>query len=213
MSPRKPFSNQLLTALSDEDFAPLEAHLEPIELKVRGSVDQANQPIRHIVFPLSGIVSLIAHEGEYQLEVGIVGREGMTGAPLVLGVDKSPQESFVQVAGEGVRISVAAFKRALAQRPTLRAPLLLYVHALLQQTAQTALANGRCTIEERLARWLLMVQDRIGGNDVPLQQLEGDGAIRNVRGLITIRDRHKLEDLAGGAYRPPQPLSQVVQNG
>ena len=200
---------------------------------MRGSVDQANQPIRHIVFPLSGIVSLIAHEGEYQLEVGIVGREGMTGAPLVLGVDKSPQESFVQVAGEGVRISVAAFKRALAQRPTLRAPLLLYVHALLQQTAQTALANGRCTIEERLARWLLMVQDRVGGNDVPLtheflaimlgvrrpgisvalQELERAGTIRNVRGLITIRDRHKLEDLAGGAYRPLQPLQQAALTG
>src|ERR1041385_2549605 len=106
MSPRKPFSNQLLTGLPDDDLEALEPHLKPIKLTVRDMLDHADEPIRAIVFPLSGIISLITREGEYELEVGIIGREGMTGAPVVLGVESSPQETFVQVAGEGVQIGV-----------------------------------------------------------------------------------------------------------
>jgi CRP-like cAMP-binding protein len=125
------------------------------------------------------------------------------------------------VAGEGLRIGTREFKQALADSPSLNARVLSYVRLLLLQTAQTAFANGRYTIEERLARWLLMSHDRLDGDEVPLtheflslmlgvrrpgvtvalQTLEGEHAIRNVRGLITVLDRHRLEDIAGGAYQ------------
>jgi CRP-like cAMP-binding protein len=212
-----------LARLRPDDFMRLKPHLRPFPLPVRENIEQPNQAILRVVFPTSGMVSVVAHEGEYQLEVGIIGREGMTGTAILLGSNTSPQESFVQIAGEGVAIDSAEFKRALADRPSLQAALLRYVHALLQQTAQTALANGRCTIEQRLARWLLMCEDRLGRKEIPLtheflsimlgvrrpgvtvalQLLEGDGAIRNERGLITILHRDRLEEMAGGAYRPP----------
>jgi CRP-like cAMP-binding protein len=222
VAPKPTHPNQLLAALGPKDFARLEPHLKPTTLAVRQRFERPNEVIPQVVFPTSGMVSIVAHEGEFQLEVGIVGRDGMTGTAIVLGADCSPQESFVQVAGDGVTVEAGELKRALADRPTLLASLLRYVHALLAQTAQTALANGRCTIEERLARWLLMVQDRVGGNEIPLtheflsimlgvrrpgitvalQMLEGEHAIKNDRGRITITKRGKLEDLAGGAYRP-----------
>ena len=222
MSPRNTHPNQLLAALQPTDFARLEPHLQPFPLVVHADIELPNQAFARVVFPSSGLVSVVAHEGEYQLEVGIIGREGMTGTALLLGADTSPQQSFVQVAGEAVAIDTKEFKRALADRPSLWKSLLRYVHDLLLQTAQTALANGRCTIEERLARWLLMTQERIGGTDVPftheflslmlgvrrpgitvaLQALEGQRAVKNARGLISILKREKLVDLAGGAYRP-----------
>jgi CRP-like cAMP-binding protein len=142
---------------------------------------------------------------------------------LLLGKDTSDQECFVQVAGEAAVIDVEEFKRAIAERRSLHTSLLPYVHALLQQTVQTALANGRFTIEERLARWLLLSHDRLGVNQIPLtheflsimlgvrrpgvtvalQILEGKHAIKNERGVINILKRTKLEELANGAYRGP----------
>jgi CRP-like cAMP-binding protein len=215
-------SNQVLAGLRLDDFLRLEPHLHAFPLPVRQNIEQPDQAIRQVVFPTSGMVSVVAHEGEYQLEVGIIGREGMTGVALLLGADTTPQESFVQIAGQGVAIETGEFKRALADRPSLHNALLRYAHALMLQTAQTALANGRLTIEERLARWLLMCGDRLGTDQIPLtheflsimlgvrrpgvtvalQVLEGEGAIRNDRGLITILKRAKLAKLAGGAYRP-----------
>jgi CRP-like cAMP-binding protein len=214
--------NQVLAALQPGDFARLQPHLRPLTLALRDDLEFPNQPIGRVVFPVSGLLSLIAHQGEYQLEVGIVGRDGMTGTALLLGAEAPSQQCFVQVAGEGVSVETGEFKRALTDRPTLHASFLRYVHALLMQTAQTALANGRCTITERLARWLLMSQDRLGGNEVPLTHeflslmlgvrrsgvtealhiLERKGAIGNRRGLITVLRRRKLEDLAAGASRP-----------
>jgi CRP-like cAMP-binding protein len=221
LSSRHRHPNHLLAALHPDDFTRLQPHLRPRTFAVRDNLEQPNVAIRRVVFPASGMLSIVAHEGEYELEVGIIGREGMTGTALVLGGNSSPQECFVQIAGEGVELDASEFKRALADRPSLRMSLLRYVNALLLQTAQTAVANGRCTVDERLARWLLMSQDRVGRPEIPLtheflsimlgvrrpsiteaiQLLEGAGAIRNQRGLIHILRRDKLEDLAGGAYR------------
>jgi CRP-like cAMP-binding protein len=221
MSPQR-YNNHVLKSLNAKDWARLEPHLEASPLTVRQSIENVEQPIAYVYFPLSGIVSIVAHEGEYEIEVGIVGRDGMTGTSVVLGSDTAALECFVQVAGHAVRIRAAELKRALNESPTLAKSLLAYVRDLLLQTAQTAVANGRCTVEERLARWLLMTQDRIDDEEMPmtheflaimlgvrrpgitvaLNALEKDGAIRNVRGLVTILDRGALEDLAGGAYRP-----------
>jgi CRP-like cAMP-binding protein len=225
MSSPHTYSNQILASLAAKDFARLEPHLQHITLNVRQEIEDAGEPIQFIYFPLSGMVSIVAHEGGNDLEVGIVGRDGMTGTSVVLGSDTAPHESFVQVMGDAVRIATTEFKRAVAESPSLNRPFLAYVGALLRQTAQTAVANGRCTIDQRLARWLLMTQDRIGGNEVPLTHeflslmlgvrrpgitvavhtLEKEGAVHHHRGVIAILDREKLEGLAGGAYRRPDP--------
>lgn len=210
--------NQVLASLDRADFARIAPHLRPLTLRVRDNIHQPGQRITRVVFPTSGLLSLVAQ----RLEVGIIGPDGMSAASLLLGAEQSDQECFVQVAGDAVVLESAELERAIAERRSLHLALLRYVHSLLQQTVHTAMANGRCTIEQRLARWLLMSQDRLGGVEIPLtheflalmlgtrrpgvtlalQMLEGQGTIKNVRGLVTIRSRSKLERLCEGFYRP-----------
>jgi CRP-like cAMP-binding protein len=192
-------------------------------MPVRMELEVANEPIPHVYFPSSAITSIVAGAGEERIEVGLVGRDGMTGINIVLGADTTPHECFVQIAGDGHRIAVPEIRSALEEDPAVRRHFLLYARSFMLQTAQTALANGRCTIEERLARWLLMSQDRLDGNDVPLtheflslmlgvrrpgvtvalQSLEAAKLIRNTRGCVTILNRSKLVDIAGTAYSTP----------
>lgn len=192
-------------------------------MPLRMVLEPANEPLTHVYFPSSSISSIVAGSGDQRIEVGLVGRDGMTGICVLLGADTTPNECFVQVAGEGCRIVVPELRSAIDAEPDLRKPFLLYARALMLQTAQTALANGRCTIEERLARWLLMTHDRLDGDDIPLtheflslmlgvrragvtlalQALEASQLIRNTRGCVTIRNRPQLEEIAGQAYSAP----------
>lgn len=198
--------------------------LEPVALPVRKVLEAADEPIAHLYFPSSAVSSVIAGAGEERIEVGLIGRDGMTGINVVLGADSTPHECFVQIGGDGHRIATDDFRSVFEAEPALRKHFLLYARSFMLQTAQTALANGRCTIEERLARWLLMSQDRLDGDDVPLtheflslmlgvrrpsvtmalQSLEALKLIRNTRGCVTICNRAKLEDLAGQSYSPPE---------
>jgi hypothetical protein len=148
----------------------------------------------------------------------------MSATSLLLGVDQTPQEMFMQVPGVGLRIEAAAFTAALRQSPSLHASLLKYIQTFTIQTAHTAVSNGSYTIEERLARWLLMCHDRLDTDDLPLthdflaimlavrrsgvtvavQTLEGAGMIKGHRGRVTILDRAKLLETANGSYGPPE---------
>ena len=218
-------SNRLLSLLSKTDFALLAPHLEAIELEVNQSVVPANKPIQHAYFLDSGIVSVVASRADAQsIEVGIYGREGMGGFPLLLGSDQSPHDQYIQLPGAGHRIKTAPFLRAVERSRDLNSLLLRYVHAFTTQTAQTALANGSSHIDERLARWLIMCHDRIDGDVLPLTHrflsmmlgvrrsgvtdtlhiLEGRRLIRAKRGEITIVDRAKLVRLAGASYGLPE---------
>jgi CRP-like cAMP-binding protein len=180
--------------------------------------------MEHVYFPESGIASVVAN-GPHALEIGIIGREGMTGVPLVMGIDERPRhETYVQVAGKGHRLSTANLREALGASSKLRQVLLQYAYLFMTQMADTALSNGRHKIEERLARWLLLADDRLGNNEIPLtheflgvmlgttrpgvsialQELERRGWITNRRGVVTIIDRKGLAKSTNGAYlRPP----------
>jgi len=156
------------------------------------------------------------------IEVGLIGREGMTGLAVVMGNDRSPHDTYIQAAGAGQRIGAAKLRRAMNRSVPLQRSLMLYAHAFLIQTAQTALANGRSKNAERLARWLLMADDRIDGGELPLthkflsimlgvqrpgvtlavQALEHAGLISAGRGVITILDRKGLEKMSNGTYVP-----------
>src|SRR3954464_3683653 len=144
----------------------------------------------------------------------------MAGLPVVLGIERSPHGYMVQAAGEALRITAQDLRTALRQSPSLQAGFLRYAYALMVQTAQTAYANARFTIEARLARWILMTDDRLEGGDLPLthdflsmmlgvcrpgvtlavQSLEGNQMIRAARGRITVLNRSGLEEVADSAY-------------
>ena len=160
--------NRLLAAMSSDDLALLEPMLEPLALKTRQMLEPANKAIKHSYFITSGLASVIAiGKNSHRLEVGIIGCDGLTGLPVV-GNDRSPNETFIQVEGTGLRIAADDLRQAMRQSASLSRVLLNFVNAFLIQTSHTALSNGTATIEERLARWLLMAQDRLGGDEVPL---------------------------------------------
>ena len=220
LTPEPAIQNRLLASLAKSGRDRLRPHLEPVSLPVRQVLEAPDEPITHAFFPLSGINSVVTGSGERRIEVGIIGRDGMTGVSVVLGASSTPHECFVQVAGDALMIAVPELTLALEADPILRKHCLLYARRFMLQTAQTALANGRCTIDERLARWLLMSQDRLDGDDIhltheflslmlgvrrpgvtiALQTLEAAKLIRNTRGCITILDRPRLEEIAGHAY-------------
>ena len=218
-------NNHLLSALSKADFMLLAAHLRPVRLDLRRPLEDANKPIRHVYFPDMGIVSVVA-EGTRarQSEVGLIGREGMTGINVVMGNDRSPHTSYVQVAGLGQRIRADDLRHAMQESGSIRNCFLHFAQAFMVQTAHTAVANGRASIEERLARWLLMAHDRLDGNELPLthefmalmlnvrragvteslQVLNRRRVITAKRGQITVTNRAGLESAANGLYGSPE---------
>jgi CRP-like cAMP-binding protein len=212
--------NRLLASLSSEDIATLQPHLEPVPLAVRQVLIEPNTAIEHIYFPEAGMASVTNNSSGGKIEVGVVGREGMVGLPIVLGIDQTPYEHFMQIAGHGWRIAVPDLEQAMAQSSSLHRQLLRYAQASHVQVSETAFANANSDVEARLARWLLMCHDRVEGGDIPLTHefiammlgvrrpgvtvalhvLEGMQVIRAKRGVVTVLDREKLEELADEAY-------------
>jgi CRP-like cAMP-binding protein len=217
--------NRLLRALSPDDLERLQPFLEPAPLNRPDVLVEPSIPIEHVYFVEQGICSVIAiSQDNKQVEVSSVGREGLVGVSVVHGLDRSIHRTFVQVAGSALRMRAQDLREAIECSLTLRKLLTLYAHTVWIQTAHTALANGRFTTNERLARWILMSHDRLDGDDVPLtheylalmlgvrragvtvglQILEGERMIKGTRGLIRVLDRAKLEERAGGSYGMPE---------
>lgn len=213
--------NRLLAAIPAEAYETLRARLEPVALKRGDVLIASNEPFTHVSFVESGIVSAVANMAEdRRIEIGLVGYEGFVGAPLLLDVDRSPHESFVQMEATVLRLPNPDLLEVLDQHPTVRSMLLRYVHVFQIQTAQTALSNGSYSLEERLARWLLMCHDRVEGDEFPITHeflsimlgvrrpgvtttihvLEGAGMIRARRSRIEVVSRSKLEAAAGDSY-------------
>jgi CRP-like cAMP-binding protein len=218
--------NRLLGSLSRADVAALQPLLVPVQLRFRQRLQSANRVVKAAYFPDSGIASVvaIATGSRSQAEVAVVGCEGMVGLPIVLGAYRSPCEIFIQVEGRGYCITANDLTTAMEQRAALREALLRYAHVFTVQASYTALANAHGKIEERLARWLLMAQDRIAqdellltheflalmlgvrraGVTVGLQHFERAGLIATGRGSIVIKDRDALEESADGLYGAPE---------
>ena len=217
--------NQLLSSLSVADFDVLKPGLKTFDLELRKVLEEPNKPIQHVYFPQSGIISVVAASPrQRQIEVGIIGREGMTGINVVLGDTRSPHSTYVQSAGQGLRIKATDLRRAMQESTSMRDRLLHFVEAFMIQTAYTAFANGQATISERLARWLLMAHDRLDGNELPLTHeflalmlcvrrtgvtgalnvLESRGLVGAKRGIVIVLDRAGLKALADGLYGIPE---------
>ena len=216
-------SNHILSQLSRRDFLLLEPNLSAIDLPTREQLAFRNRRITDVYFIEAGIASVVADGLGRSIEIGIIGREGMTGLGVVMGEDRSPHDTYMQVAGSGQCISADRLREADQESATLHRSFLRYVHAFHVQTAQTALANGRSKIEERLARWLLMARDRLDSDELPLTHeflaimlgtrrpgvtvalhaLERGGLVATARGKITILDRKALQESSNGIYAPP----------
>ena len=225
MAIRSAGGNRLLQLLSRQDRALLDRSLAPVNLKLRASFERPNRRIENVLFPESGVASVVAqHRDGRRIEIGIVGCEGMSGTTVVLGNDRSPHSTYMQVAGKGHAIPVAALRKAMAHSRTLHAVLLKYVQAFMVQTAHTAIANARASLSERLARWLLMAHDRVPGDELlltheflslmmavrragvteTLQKFEDLDLIGRNRGEISILDRKGIEKIASHYYGTPE---------
>jgi len=218
-----PHQNQLLAALSADDLQHLGA-LESVTLDARQMLEVPSEPITHVYFVETGLVSVVGRAKADRIEVGMIGSEGMTGTAIVLGSDRSACEGLVQSAGTAHRISSNQLREAIAKSPRIDSVFSRYAYTLMTQGAQTALANGRGLLGERLARWILMWHDRMqqdelvvthellslllgvrrAGVTVALHVLEGQHFIRASRTLITVLDRAGLKEAANGFYGIPE---------
>jgi CRP-like cAMP-binding protein len=213
--------NALLRRFDPADLDRLKPHLRETFLDLRTPLENAGQKIEFVYFPKSGLASVVAKKrAGVDAEVGIIGFEGMTGSALVMGDDRATHDCFIQMTSESLVIEASQFQAALDKSNTLRPFLMRYVHAFHIQATYTALINARCKIEERLARWLLMCDDRVVGSrlvitheylsvmlgvrrpgvTVALQVIEGRGLVQSRRGEVIIRDREGLIQLADGGY-------------
>jgi CRP-like cAMP-binding protein len=219
-------ANLLLAALSPDDLALLKPFFTREKLAREKMLVPCNQPIEHVWFLEGGVASVVANKVDSgPTEVGIFGRDGFAGTPLLLGADTSPHDIFIQVeGGTGLRIETTHFLNAVNESATLRTTLLRYVQTFITQTADSAISNAHQRVEARLARWLLMCHDRNDSDEIPLTHefmammiaadrssvtvslhvLEGAGMIRSRRGRVMILDREKLEELAGDGYGRPE---------
>jgi CRP-like cAMP-binding protein len=163
--------NKLLAALPPNVLSRLLPKLRPFSLTVRETLIPPDGAIDAVYFVESGWVSLVTTlDDGTQAEVGLVGREGMVGLPLIVGVDTAFEEAFVQANGTALQMEASAFRRTLEETPVLQNLLFRYSQAMHAQTTQTAACNGRHGLEQRFARWLLMAHDRSDSDDLPVTQ-------------------------------------------
>ena len=205
--------NHLMDLLSRRDKSRLLARCETVQLRVNDVIAEPGQVLSHVYFPVEGFISLVAVAAEGPaLEVGMVGREGMLGLNWVLGVAHSPVRALVQGPGASWRLSSAAFCQALAASAALRAVLLRYAQVRLAQGATSVVCQRFHAIGPRLARWLLMTEDRAGEATFPVTQvflasrlglrrvgvtaaagsLQKQGLIAYRRGILQVLDRPAL---------------------
>ncbi len=224
---RAPIANSLLAALPGKDYQRLLAGLEPVTLTFGEILYEPGKAIRHVYFPTDCLVSLLTlADGHLALEVGMVGREGMLGIPVALGINDSPVRALVQGTGTAWRMTPARFRSELGKSETLHRELNRYIHERIVQITQTAACNRFHPIEGRLARWLLMTRDRMGSNHFSMTQeilghmlgvlrvavtnaagaLQRRKLISYSRGEISILDGNGLEAAACRCY-------QVIKNG
>jgi CRP-like cAMP-binding protein len=221
-APPRAVRNQLLAALPPGLLAEIIPRLRPVSLTVRDMLIVPDETIEAVYFVESGWVSLVANlEDGTQAEVGLVGREGMVGLPLIVGVDSGFEEAFVQADGTALRMEAKTFRKMSDEIPALQRLLYHYSEAMRGQATQTAACNGRHALEQRLARWLLMAHDRADGDVLPVTQeflalmlcvyrpsvtvvagaLQKSGIIRYNRGHVEVLDRGALEATSCDCYR------------
>src|SRR3954453_15369280 len=223
------FRNALLNALSPSDRELVSSQLEHVALASGHVLIEPHRPIPHVHFIERGLALVTSHPGtKNETEVGMIGHDGMSGLPVILGGSESPFGVFVQKAGTAHRIPIDQLLAAFAASRTLHAFMLNYAQVFFTQTAEAARANAHFTIETRVARWLLMAHDRTDEDEIEVTHellarmlavrrpgvtiathvLEGNKLIKSLRRRIRVIDRAGLEAFAGSSYGLPEAEHQ-----
>ena len=213
--------NKVLLATPDNEYELMRSDLTYIDLPHHLSLHEPTQSIEFVYFPNRGMVSqvVVTKDGR-TVEVGVVGKEGYVGAGLAVGVSRSSVREVIQIAGNGFRMLGSALERILRSAPQLQ--VILNRHTGLQgmQVAQTAACNRLHDIQQRLSRWLLMTQDRVGSGVLPITHdfiatmmgtdrstvslaasvMQKEGIIEYLRGAVKILNRRKLEKSSCECY-------------
>jgi len=215
--------NRLLASLPPADFRLLAASLTLVTLTLKQFLLEADEPVEAAYFVETGMVSYLAYlESGEALEVGIIGSEGVVGMPFILGVDVPPPPAgaLVQMGGTALRITPTALRQVFNESEALRTCLLRYMQVFYIQVSQTAVCNAHHSLEERLARWLLMAHDRVEGDQFPMTHefmammlgvrrsgvtvtagtMKQAGLISYANGQMTILDRPSLETVTCECY-------------
>jgi CRP-like cAMP-binding protein len=216
-----PSANRLLARLPGEELEFLRPHMEQVKLSHGDSIIEPHVPIKDIYFPLNCLLSMVTTmEDGSSVECGSIGREGMAGIPVLLDAGETTMPTFVQVAGEAIRIKAAIVKEVYDQGGTLKKILNRYMHTLIVVGSQSTACNRVHHIEARLARWLLMSSDGVGSDEVNITheylaimlgvrragvseaaaKLQERNLIRYNRGNVLILDRKSLEACACECY-------------
>jgi len=214
--------NRILAGLSAETYEQVAPHLKEVSLRLGTVLQMPEQRIEQIYFPTTCMISLLATlEGGESVETGVVGYEGVVGISAVLGVDVASSEALVQVGGEALQMKAEALPYLIKHGGEFHDILLRYTHTIFMQVAQTAACNRAHTLDERLARWLLLTHDRVladrfeatheflarmlgtrrAGVSVAASALRDAGVIDYTRGQVTIVDRKGLENASCECYQ------------
>ena len=217
----KPVSNKLLLSIANSDYSSLRPHLESVCLPSHLVLHEAGENLEFVYFPNRGLISLVVvmKDGK-TAEAGIVGNEGFTGILAAVGLNRSPLQAVVQITGNGFRVKVRALQNTLESAPRVQWMLSRYAAIRGMQVAQTAACNRLHDTEQRLARWLLMTQDRVDSGSLPITHdflatmlgtdrpsvslaagvLQRKELIEYTRGAVKIVNRKKLEHSACECY-------------
>jgi CRP-like cAMP-binding protein len=217
----KPVSNKILLSISDRDYSSLRPHLEHVSLPNHLVIHEAGGKLEFAYFPNRGLISLVVvRKNGKTAEAGIVGNEGFTGTLAAVGLSRSTLQAVIQITGDGSRVEVGALQNTLESAPHLQLILSRYAAIRGMQVAQTAACNRLHGIEQRLARWLLMTQDRVGSASLPITHdflatmlgtdrptvslaarvLQKKKLIEYIRGAVKIVNRKALERSACECY-------------
>ena len=216
--------NLVLSQLADSELMALERILEPLLLPYDFELAHLGMPVSHYYFLENGIASMVATSSEgRKAEIGVLGRDGMSPPGLTIDAERCLFEVKMQIPGHGRRVEAGALAGFLAERPVVRRLLSRFLHTFFAQVANTALSNAVHKIDVRLAKWILMCDDRLEGQEIEitheymatmlgvrrssvteaLHVLEGRHLIYSTRGLVIIRNRASLEAFAADAYNLP----------
>jgi len=205
----------------DEEFRSLRPHLQFVPLAAHRSLHEPNDEFEFVYFPNAGLVSMVVVLANGKtVEVAVIGKDGIAGAPAVAGLLRSPLREVVQISGDGFRVKIRALRKILDSAPVLDRTLQRYTNKLGLQVAQTAACNRLHDIDRRLSRWLLMAMDRVESGLLHITQdflatmlgtdrssvsgaastLQKIGLIKYSRGVVTVVDRVQLEAYACECY-------------
>jgi CRP-like cAMP-binding protein len=206
--------NSILSALVGSTAASVLEHGVLVQLALRQQIYEAEQPIKEVYFPLDCVLSIVARMKDgTQIEVGTIGREGMSAFPLLMGAEATANICYCQVRGRAIRLPAEVFRDLTATDPAFRQLLDRYLQAYVNMLGQLAACNRLHSVDERCSRWLLMTFDRVDSEKIPLTQeflammlgtsrsgvaiaattLQKAGLIKFAHGVITILDRPALE--------------------